>query len=378
MKIAIIHDWFRVNAGSEKVVKEMLQALRDHEIKIYTLFNTLSVIDQKEILGMHPTSTTLLQYLPSIDTLYRYLLPVLPWFARRIHPAPADVYVSSSHAVAKGFAKRKGSLHICYCHTPMRYAWYLMDDYLKDSSLLKRTVMKLTIPYLRKWDLKCSAGVDYFIANSKHIQEQIKTIYARQAEVIYPPVMVDKFKLNPNPRMDFYLAVGRFVSHKKIDIIIHAFKSMKHKKLVLIGNGYDAKKIKQQIADSPNIVWLGYQHDDELILYMQNARACIFASKEDFGIMCVESQATGTPVLTLNYGGYRESVIEGQTGYFFDHQKAEDICDVVEKFEAHPLTDHEAIRQNALRFDDARFRKAFQDFVYQKVNQAKQDTAHGE
>lgn len=378
MKIAIIHDWFRVNAGSEKVVREMLNAFHDDEIGVYTLFNTLTVFDQKDILGRHKTHTTILQYLPSVDTLYRYLLPVLPWFARRIHPDVADVYLSSSHAVAKGFEKRKGSLHICYCHTPMRYAWYLKDDYLHDSTLLKRSVFRLTIPYIQRWDFKSANGVDHFIANSKHIQQQINLIYGRQAAVIYPPVMVDKFKLNRNPRMDFYLAVGRFVSHKKIDIIIHAFRMLKHKKLVLIGNGYDAKAIKKQIADAPNIVWLGYQHDDELILYMQNARACIFAAKEDFGIMCVESQATGTPVLTLNYGGYRESVIDGKTGYFFDHQTAEDVRDAVEKFEAHPLTDHEAIRQNALRFDAARFRAEIRDFVYQKVHEAKLHSQHGE
>jgi glycosyltransferase involved in cell wall biosynthesis len=227
-------------------------------------------------------------------------------------------------------------------------------------------MLKFVIPFIRRWDLRTAQQVSYFIANSSHIQQKIKEIYQRDSVVIYPPVQIEKFSLNTSPRKDFYLAVGRFVSHKKIDVVIKSFLQMKDKKLVLIGNGHDAKEIKNLVKDSPNIIWLGYQHDDELILYMQNAKACIFAAKEDFGIMCVEAQATGTPVLALNYGGYKESVIDGVTGYFFDEQTEESIIDSVNRFEQDPLTDFAQIRKNTIRFSAERFRAEVKLFVDEK------------
>jgi glycosyltransferase involved in cell wall biosynthesis len=154
-----------------------------------------------------------------------------------------------------------------------------------------------------------------------------------------------------------------------MDIIIKAFKNLPHKKLILIGDGYDSKKIKNLIQDTDNIVWLGYQHDNELILYMQNAKACIFAAKEDFGIMCVEAQSTGTPVLALKYGGYKETVVEGRTGYFFEEQTVASIAEAVIKFEKAPLTNHEEISKHAATFAADNFRKAFQQYVLEKYNQ---------
>lgn len=366
MKIALIHDWLRVNAGSEKVIKEILAVFSNEDIELYTLFNTLPLIDRNEIIGHTKTHVTALQYIPFIDRMYQYFLPVLPFFIKFLRPTTADLYISSSHAVAKGFHGKKGIMHICYCHTPMRYAWFLHQDYLNDIGYVKQLMLKFVIPFIRRWDLRTAQQVSYFIANSSHIQQKIKEIYQRDSVVIYPPVQIEKFSLNTSPRKDFYLAVGRFVSHKKIDVVIKAFLKMKDKKLVLIGNGLDAKEIKNLIKDSPNIIWLGYQHDDELILYMQNAKACIFAAKEDFGIMCVEAQATGTPVLALNYGGYKESVINGVTGYFFDEQTEESIIDSVNRFEQHPLTDFEQIRKNTIRFSAERFRAELKLFVDEK------------
>jgi glycosyltransferase involved in cell wall biosynthesis len=245
----------------------------------------------------------------------------------------------------------------------------MYEDYMSDIKGFKLLLIKLIIPYIKSWDFNSSKNVHYFIANSKHIQTQIKEIYRRDSIVIYPPVQVDKFKLNSNPRKDFYLAVGRFVAYKKMDIIIQAFKLMPNKKLVLIGDGYDTKKIKNIIEGAENIVWLGYQHDDELILYMQNAKACIFAAKEDFGIMCVEAQATGTPILALNYGGYKETVIDRETGYFFETQQVEAIQQVVERFERSPLTNHTAISKHASKFSVERFKIEMQSFVTMKYSE---------
>lgn len=368
MKIALVHDWLAVNAGSEKVVKQLLSLLKSNHTELFTLFNTLSPIDRQEILQQAKVHVSWLHYFPFIESYYKYLLPVLPFFIKQLSPKDYDLYVSSSHAVAKGFRGDPSVMHICYCHTPMRYAWYQRDDYLKDEIWIKRKVIKFLISFIRKWDLKSAQKVHYFIANSRHIQQQIQEIYGRDSAVIYPPVQVNKFSLSEHPRKDFYLAVGRFVSYKKMDIIVKAFMQMKDKKLVLIGDGVDAKKIQSLIAGYPNIVWLGYQHEDELILYMQNAKACIFAAKEDFGITCVEAQATGTPVLALNYGGYKETVLEGVSGYFFEEQTEQAIYEAVLGFENQPLNCHQQIRQHALTFSEDVFNEAFKSYLASKIN----------
>lgn len=365
MRIAVIHDWLRVNAGSEKVVHEIVSVFKKDEVALYTLFNKLNAADAQEVLqGIRP-HVSVLQYFPFIKTYYRYLLPVLPWFMKLIRPRGYDMYISSSHAIGKGFHTEQDKLHVCYCHTPMRYAWYLHQDYLEESGSIRRKLLHFVIPFIRKWDIETSAKVHYFIANSKHIQEQIKSIYHRDSTLIYPPVKIDTFTLNPHPRHNYYLALGRFVSYKKMAVVIEAFRRMPDKKLVLIGDGYDDKEIKKILAVSPNVLWLGYLPNDRLLEYMQWAKACVFAAKEDFGIMCAEVQATGTPVLALRNGGYLETVVEGVSGYFFEEQDAESIAQAVTYFEEHPLCDHIAIRNSVLKFSDQRFRTELTTFLHE-------------
>jgi glycosyltransferase involved in cell wall biosynthesis len=367
MKISLIHDWLRVNAGSEKVVREILSLYADKDIELYTLFNKLPLSDRREILQNKSCHTSILQRLPGIESYYKSLLPILPFFMSRFKIRESDVYITSSHAIAKGARIPKGKLHICYCHTPMRYAWYLHQDYMQQLSGAKKWLAQKIMPFIKAWDLKTSAGVTHFIANSKHIQQQILSIYGRQSTVIYPPVQTDKFTLNASPRKDFYLAVGRFVPYKKMDTIIQAFMAMPDKKLVLIGESQEGRKISKWIGASKNIVWLGYQHDDELLLYMQNAKACLFAAKEDFGIMCVEVQSTGTPVLALRYGGYCETVREGLSGYFFNEQSAEAIQEAVTQFESSPLQNHTEIHTWAQQFSVDVFNKKFSQFIEKQV-----------
>ncbi|MCC7028766.1 MAG: glycosyltransferase [Chitinophagaceae bacterium] len=366
MKIALIHDWLRVHAGSEKVVSEILSMYKHEDMMLYTLFNKLSIEEQAQILHNAPCRTSWIQFVPFVNRIYKVLLPLMPFVIGHMRIRSSDIYLSSSHAIAKGFRHPKDKLHICYCHTPMRYAWYLNEDYLQEFSGIKLWLIKWILPFIRRWDLRSATHVNEFIANSKHIQYQIRNIYKRESVVIYPPVNTKLFKLNPNPRQSFYLAVGRCVPYKKMDMIIRAFNNMPDKKLVLIGDGYDSKRVKGLMKNSTNIVWLGYQHDDELILYMQNARACIFAAKEDFGIMCVEAQATGTPVLALKYGGYLETVAEGLSGYFFEEQTVESIMQAVNYFEQNPLCDHAGISAHAAFFSAEKFREAFGQFVHAK------------
>jgi glycosyltransferase involved in cell wall biosynthesis len=239
----------------------------------------------------------------------------------------------------------------------------MYDDYAATHSMGASSFYKWFVNRLRKWDVKTSERVHYFIANSKHIQQRIERSYGRPSTVIYPPVRVDKFALNSAPRKDYYLCMGRFVPYKKMDLIAKAFAQMPDKKLVIIGAGWGAKQFKQLLDEHPNIEWLGYQDDSTLIKYVQEAKACIFAAKEDFGILCVEAQACGTPVLTLDYGGYRETVIDGETGYLFPEQTEESIMEAVKKFERSPLTNYQVIRENSLRFSETRFQEEFKAFV---------------
>ena len=239
----------------------------------------------------------------------------------------------------------------------------MYDDYVAHHAVGKFFLYKWFIHYIREWDLSTAGNVHFFIANSEHVKRRIYSSYKREAKVIYPPVRVNKFALNEGPRKDYYLCLGRFVPYKKIDMIVRAFQQMPDKRLVLIGEGYGTKQFTEILDQSKNIEWLGYRKDEEMIRYIQEARACIFAAKEDFGILCVEVQACGTPVIALDYGGYRETVHDGVSGYLFAEQDEQSLMEAVDKFERAPLTDHLAVRANSLRFSDERFRKEFADYV---------------
>ena len=364
MKLAFVQDWFNANGGAEKVAGAILDIYKNEDITIYALFDRFSPAAKKEILNDNRNiKVSLLQYVPAISKFYRYFLPVMPWLMKRFNLKGYDLIISTSHAVAKGFRSDPSILNICYCHTPLRPIWDMYDDYAAHHSLGRSFFYKWYVNYLRKWDRTSSGHVHYFIANSKHVQKRIESAYGRPSKVIYPPVRTNKFTLPQVPKKDYYLCPGRFVPYKKIDLVIRAFQQMPDKKLVLIGEGWGTHKFDDLLKGYNNIEWLGYKNDDEMIKYMQEAKACIFAAKEDFGIMCVEAQACGTPVLALDYGGYQETVIDGETGYLFPEQTEKCVIEAVNKLEVHPLNDSQAIRQNSLRFSDDRFSREFVEFV---------------
>ena len=369
MKLAFVHDWFNANGGAEKVAGEILDIYKNNDVTIYTLFNKFSRKNKATILKNNKVEVSLLQYFPFITKIYRYFLPVMPWLMKRFNLSGYDLIISTSHAVAKGFRSDPAILNICYCHTPLRPIWDMYDDYAANHSLGRSFLYGSFVNYLRRWDRRSAAHVHYFIANSIHIQQRIEKSYNRSATVIYPPVRVDKFELSEQPRENYYLCLGRFVPYKKIDVIIEAFGQMPDKKLLLIGTGWGDKKIDKLRRKYVNIEWLGYKSDEDMIAYIQKAKACIFAAKEDFGIMCVEVQACGTPVLALDYGGYKETVINGGTGYLFAEQTEQSIVAAVSKFEYQPLTDHQLIRHNSLRFSEERFRSEFTGFVQNAMNE---------
>ncbi len=281
-----------------------------------------------------------------------------------------DIIISSSHAVAKGVLTNSNQLHICYCHTPLRYAWDLYHGYLSGAGLskgIKGIIARLILHYIRVWDVTTSNRVDYFIANSKYIARRIKKVYGRDSIVIYPPVDVDKFDVYTQ-KENYYLTASRMVSYKKIDLIVEAFSKIPDRKLVVIGDGPDFDKIKNKAGK--NIVFLGYQTFEVLKDYMQRAKAFVFAAEEDFGIVPVEAQACGTPVIAYGKGGSLETVIDGKTGIFFKEQTVESLLEAIKRFEQKEDSfDTIEIRKNAERFSKERFMREFKTFVEEKIKE---------
>ncbi len=364
MKIALVHDWLTSLAGAEKVLEAIYEI---YPAPIYTL-----VADNEKLSNSSfETSqiiTSFIQALPYAQQLYRNYLPLFPLAIEQFDLSSYDVIISSSHAVAKGVLSKTDQLHICYCHTPIRYAWDLYHEYLRRGGLLKGLkgfVSKLILHYIRVWDYVSAGRVDYFVANSNYVADRIGKIYGRQAKVIYPPVDIDKFELNTK-KSDFYLTVSRMVPYKRVDLIVEAFSRLRDRKLIVIGDGPELAKIRKNA--SKNIEFLGYQPFEVLKNYLKDAKAFIFAAVEDFGIAPVEAQACGTPVIAYGKGGVTETVLEGKTGIFFKTQTVEGLLEAIREFERmEAVFSPEEIRKNAERFSKKRFQKEFKAFVEEKV-----------
>ncbi|MCM2675847.1 glycosyltransferase family 4 protein [Alkalicoccobacillus plakortidis] len=365
MRVAIVHDWLVSYAGSEKVLEALIHIYPDAD-----LFSTVDFLEkgQRGFIQDKPVQTTFIQNLPFSKKKYRQYLPLMPLAIEQLDVSDYDVVISSSHAVAKGIITGPDQLHISYIHSPIRYAWDLQHQYLKESNLnkgIKGMVAKSVLHYMRMWDYRTSNSVDHFLANSYFIGNRIKKVYQRQAKVIYPPVDVSAFTLNKK-KDDFYLTASRMVPYKKMDLIVQAFAEMPDKQLYVIGDGPDMEKIKKKVT--PNITLLGYQSFEVLLDYMQRARAFVFAAEEDFGITPVEAQACGTPVIAYGKGGALETVIgldrEQSTGLFFYKQETQAIQEAVRTFEQKSLLfQPELIREHALQFSPEHFKSQFEQYV---------------
>ncbi|MCK0196474.1 glycosyltransferase family 4 protein [Ancylobacter sp. 6x-1] len=361
MKIAIVHEWFTTYAGSEKVLAAMLEEFPQADI--FSQVDFLSDEDRAHIGGRH-AKTSFIQKLPFAKKNYRYYFPLMPLAVEQHDLSGYDVIVSNSHSVAKGIIVGPDQLHICYCYSPMRYAWDLQNQYLSESGIVgfRGAFARLMLHFMRIWDTRTAAGVDHFIACSRYISRRILKSYRRDSTVIYPNVDVDSF-VPGNERDDFYVTSSRMVPYKKIHLIVEAFARMPHRKLVVIGDGPQFKRIKA--LATPNISVLGFQEFPVLLDHLQRARAFLFAAEEDFGIAPLEAQACGTPVIAFARGGASETVIDGVTGVYFHEQTPEAICDAVARFEELPPGhfDEEELREHARSFSTAMFRDQFRTFV---------------
>lgn len=371
MKIAIVHEWFDSYAGSEKVLEQML--------KVYPEADLFSVVDflpqnKRWFIQNKNVTTTFIQKLPKAKNKFRKYLPLMPLAIEQLDLRKYDLVISNSHCVAKGVITGPNQLHISYVHSPIRYAWDLQQQYLEEANLqygLKGWVAKIILHYMRLWDSRTGNNVDYFMSNSKYIAKKIQKCYRRTAEVIYPPVAVHDFTLCLQ-KDEYYLTASRMVPYKKMDLIVEAFSKMPDKKLVVIGDGTQFEKVKSKAKNFENIVLLGYQPFEVLKEKMQKAKAFVFAAEEDFGIVPVEAQACGTPVIAYGKGGALETVInydkEKPTGIFFKEQTADSIVNAVKIFEKNiTLFKPENCRKNAERFSEARFRNEFKQFIENKI-----------
>ena len=364
-KVAIVCEWLVTYAGSEKVLEQLIKCFPQADL--FCVCDFLPDDDRGFLQGKLP-KTTFVQRLPLARTKYRSYLPLMPLAIEQLDVSGYDLVISSSHAVAKGILTGPDQVHICYVHSPMRYAWDLQHQYLKESGLdrgVKGWLARAILHYMRLWDYRTANGVDYFIANSRFIARRIKKVYGREAEVIYPPVDVEGFEYCED-KENYYLTASRMVPYKKVKLIVEAFNEMPERELVVIGEGPDFKKIQEIAGD--NVQLLGYQPDDVLRKYMQHAKAFVFAAEEDFGITPVEAQACGTPVIAYGRGGALETVrgygqgADDATGVFFGEQTVESIKKAVEHFEQVSIA-CEACRKNAERFRNSVFRSLLINYM---------------
>ena len=365
MKIAIVHEWFAEYAGSERVVESFTNLWPDADV--FALVDLLNEDERRIILKSKRPITSFIQKMPFAKTKHRYYLPLFPLAIERFDFAGYDIIISSSHAVTKGLKKTPNQLHISYCHSPMRYAWDNTELYLDQANIskgLKGFTARKIINYLRKWDLKTASRPDFLIANSKFIAGKIKRIYNREADVIYPPVDVNKFDC-VKEKGDYFLTASRMVPYKRVDLMVEAFSKMTDKKLKVVGQGSEFKNIKNNVT--PNIELLGYKNDKELKTLLQKARAFVFAAEEDFGITVVEAMACGTPVIALNKGGTAETVIDSKTGILFNSQNVKSIKEAVLQFEdTAGLFNPQIISDHARQFNREIFEGKIKEYVREK------------
>ena len=372
MRIALVHDWAVSMGGAEKCL-EIFHELYP-EAPLFTLLYQTETIE-KLGFAQHQVTPSFLQKKRGITKSYRRYLPFFPFAIEQLDLSGAEVILSSSHCVAKGILTRSDQLHICYCHTPVRYAWDLTFPYLQEHNLhkgLKSTLARIVLHYLRLWDVSSANRVDHFIANSHYTAHRIWRTYKREATVIYPPVDTEKFTLQ-NERGDYFLFVSRLVPYKKADMVIRTFIEL-GLPLKVVGDGPMMREC-QQLATA-NIEILGELESDQIVRLMSGARALVFAAEEDFGIVPVEAQACGTPVIAFGRGGLTETVVpadginwEKATGVFFYEQKEMDVQKAVEQFiKWESSFDRQVIRKNAERFSADRFRREMTDFINSKIS----------
>lgn len=358
-RIAVVHEWLLDYAGSERVVREILEVVPEADLFV--------LIDRRDeelrsAIPRRVRGTSFLQRLPRPQKWLRYYVPLMPLAVRGLDVSAYDIVISSSHAVAKGVVTRKNQLHLSYVHTPMRYAWDLRQEYLRSAGLDRGVpgwAARFVLERLRRWDARSARGVDAFLANSSHVAARIRNAYGRDAEVLYPPVDVAGFPMREK-KDDFYVTVSRLEGYKRVDLLVEAFSATRERKLVIVGDGSELGRLRAMAP--PNVQLTGRLPTPQVVDRMQRARAFLFAGIEDFGIVMAEAQACGTPLVAFGRGGAAE-IVRDDTGVLFSEQTPDAVTDAVRRFES-GFFSPQSCRENALRFDRAVFRQRFDALLH--------------
>ena len=380
MKVALVHDWLTGMRGGEKCLEVFCELYPDADL--YTLLHVPgSVSSCIESMRIH---TSFLQKLPGVHTHYRYALPLMPWAIGTFHLKSYDLVLSSSHCVAKGVRVGKGTRHICYCFTPMRYLWDQFETYFSHSTV-QATAMRFLRPFLKNWDTRSNRGVHQFIAISRHIQKKIKENYGRESTVLVPPVDTGYYSPTGDARQDFFLVAGALSPYKRVDLAIDAFNKLGYP-LKIIGSGPEEAKLRRQAG--PHIKFLGWVSDQQLRSYYARCRALIYPGEEDFGIIPLEAQAMGCPIIALGRGGALETVVPDSrtwkpqtgipedktnmpTGVFFYRQDKDSLCEAVEYFlSIQSQFQSREIRSHVLPFDREQFKYRIRMFIQEFMKKA--------
>ncbi len=371
MKVAIVHDWLVTYGGAERVVEQMLKMYP--EADIFTL-----VYDEKKMGKIFPKEkvhTSFVQKIPKATKLYTKFLSLMPKAFESFDLTSYDLVIASSSSCAKGVITSPNTAFVAYIHSPMRYAWDLYYDYFKRSGKITRFFMKRQMGAIRQWDFLSSQRINVLVANSSYIKKRIKKFWNRDAKVIFPPVDTDRLSPGNMEIEDFYVVFSRFVSYKRVDLAISACGQL-GRKLVVIGSGSQEAELKALASKYRNaeIKFTGRISDEEVQTYLQKCRGMIFSAEEDFGIIPVECQACGRPVIAFGKGGALETVVDGTTGIFFDQQTEESLKNAILRFEDLDKAGTfktDVIVGHAQKFSSERFRKELQSVIDETLEEVR-------
>lgn len=362
MKVAIVHYWLVSMRGGEKVVEALCDLYPDADV--FTLVCEPGEISER--IRRHGITTSFIDRLPGGRRHYQSMLPLMPFALEQLDLTPYDLVISSESGPAKGVITRPDALHLCYCHSPMRYLWDLAPQYYANAGRITRAAMTLLSPPLRLWDVATASRVDSFVANSRFVAERIRKYYRRDAEVVHPPVDLADFDIDDGEDGDYYVCAGQLVPYKRVDLAVQAFSRM-GKRLLVIGDGGELPRLKAMAG--PTVEFLGRVPTAVMRRHFSACKALVFPGEEDFGIVPLEVMACGRPVIAYGRGGACETVVDGVTGRFFAEQSAEAIADAVEAFEREPLRfgDRRRLRAHAAGFSRERFMQSMRRVVEQQL-----------
>jgi glycosyltransferase involved in cell wall biosynthesis len=361
MRVALVHYWLVGMRGGEKVLEEMCRIWPDADIFTH-VFEPGAISDT---IRQHRVSTSLIQRLPAARRLYKKYLPLMPLALESLDLSPYDLVISSEAGPAKGILVRPDAIHICYCHSPMRYIWDQFFLYRARAGLFTKLIMSAALPSLRQWDAVTATRVDHFVANSAFVAQRIEKYYRRASDVVHPPVAIEKFSISDEID-DYYFTCGQLVGYKRFDLAVEAFSRL-GKRLIVAGTGEEAKRLRALAG--PTVEFAGWVSDEEVARLLRRCRAFIFPGIEDFGIAAVEAMASGRPVIAYASGGALETVVDGVTGLYFHEASVASLTRAVLDFESRVESfDPQLIRAHSRKFDRARFQVKLKAVVARQFN----------